>query len=279
MKEDEIDLIQLYNKIKTTKPYKMGVSLVSLIRKNAVFLSVFVVLGIGFRLFLTLEFSKYKSSFVVKSSQFENATCEKLIVTLQDLILTNDQKAMQRLGLDVNLMGKIADIEFIYTDDKDRKDDKKRPFEIEIITYSDTLFVPIQNTILDYLNNSEYAQFLIQENKIFIEDKKREMLSELVLIDSIQNLLVEDLKERKLSEYPTNSPDFLLNQQMKIKLDIAALDKELRENTCFVIIKHLTPISKPLPPRPVRLTFYGIMGFLMGLFLLVLIKRPFKSVV
>lgn len=291
---NEIDLRLIYNKIKQLFS-SLGdfiSSIINVIKKRFILLVLFALAGAGAGIGL-FYISKpvYISSVTLTSSTLSNEYCSDMIEDLELIIKDKTPELLaKKLNIDVNSVRAIKELEFNNYDEKLKKIYANkdtvvlgRPFKITVYAYNNTVFDTLQNALINYLENNEYA---LKRKKIRVENiqlMREKLKEEIHQLDSLKFVVASNLLPRG------NSTGFVFGQPIDpvniYKEGIRLFQDDLDLNTSLVlsdniqVIQDFSPRRKPDSPNMRRNIFtYGSILFLLGLTLAFSLERKKKQI-
>lgn len=278
---DEIDFSVVYNKTRNilSRLTNAVATFFYIIKKRLALLITFFLLGIGAGVFIYFKSKPvYLSSMLLSSSALNNDFCASIIGNLGLLVKDNTPELLaEKLNIDVNTAKQIHAIEFSnYNEDLKKKYDKKDtivlglPFKIKVYAGSTTVFDTLQQALVDYLENNEYAlkrkDIKTQEIKLMREKLKNEIYE----LDSLKNIVASNLAPRG------NQLGFVFGQPINpveiYREGIGLFQKDMDLNRAAIlndniqVIDGFFPRSKPDSPKLVKTLVIGaVIGSILGL--------------
>lgn len=231
------------------------------------YLIVGVVLSVLIKVILPPVF---ESNFGFKVNENQDMFFISMLYDLQVLSENQDYPALSReLKINVSDVENIKSIKFLPLFTSGRKDSVHSI--VVTLNLKDTgLFIPLQSSILNYLESSEhYTKLRTKRVYDFLRIKERN-LSDLKEMDSVKNIIVKNISPPKTNggmvyNVPLN-PYSAMAEEMNKYRETMWLENELKNPKSFELIKPCVISSKPVGPKLVEILKISIpVIFLIGL--------------
>jgi|GEM_PF-1570711 len=264
--DDEIDIRSIIRKI-----YSFLIYPFQLIFSNKIVILVFIVAAIFLAVVLKRSLPKtYSSSFIVKPLDAKEKVHFKMLYDIQTLLKYKDYSAITtELKIDTGVSQKIVALQTLHSSSKNPADSSNIA-EIVITTTDYTQFIPIQNALLNYLENNPYFNKIknLQESQIEVELEQVE--KDLVQLDSLKAIQLRTFGKQTISGQNSVLFDEFIDPTT---LYTAQTDRILKKSNLmarrkfldnFQLIKPCITIRQATsPPRLLVFCFYLIPVFLV----------------
>ena len=215
------------------------------------FAFIFSGIAVAFLLSITLK-PVYKSSFLVKPQNRGDLYYINLVNDIHELVKEDDvESIMQELKIDNKTANSIAKIE-INPIRKNKFTDTVEAIEVFIYTKDISSFNTIQNSIIQYLENSPYYLKIKTVHQQEVSQMEKKLNLDMVEMDSVKKLLAQNIQPRGNGGFVYGEPIDpvkvyeeglnLFRQQMGINWQ-----KQYTNN--FELIKPCVVRNKPYSPK------------------------------
>ena len=250
--EDEIDFKSMFEKIKSMfiYPFKL---LLTYYWITSLFVLLSLLLSIAGKYLIT---KTYASSFIIRPI---DKTDKFHIKILNDLETLRKQKDWQTLGVLLNIdslqLKDLVDLQAYNSVTKPQKDSINYT-EIIIETTNPNLFIPLQNSILSYLENNSYFNKIKTLETEKIKRENTQIDKDLKLLDSLKLLQIQNYTSYKntqanqllLSEISNPVAFYGMSRDLHDKKTNLLAQENFLDN--FQLIKSCVQFKKPSwPPR------------------------------
>jgi hypothetical protein len=247
--DDEIDFGSIVRRL-----YSFFIYPLTLLSKNKLITFCFLLFGIissaGFKYLLP---KTYSSSFVIRSVDPSDKIYLKILNDLPALIKNGDKKTLASiLGLDSSLVANLVQIKIKLSDIT--KGDSTNTIDIKIESLNNQMILPVQTSILHYLENNPYYTKIRNLQKNQIELKLLQIDKDLVQLDSLKKLQLAAYDKQKLnSQYqlalndlinPTavyNTGTDLMNKKSALIAQTVFIDRFQLIKSCVISSRHSWP--------------------------------------
>jgi hypothetical protein len=275
IKNEEIDLFDLYNAFKKTRFFKGLQNTIDFIfNNNYWFISLLIIGGIGGYFFNNNKTPIYRSEMIADSKLIDNYSCNQIVLALDTLLNDNNYEELKKLGFTKNILREIKRLEFIYPEQGLDSLKMVEPFRIAIYTTNNKNFKVIEKSVISYLNNNSYS---LQSQNIKLEQLKEEkslIHAEIIAIDSMQllinNYLMSGAKNNMESSF---DPSALIKERKNAKMRLHEIDNNILNINNFVVIKSFTPRTSPEVVNNYYIIKFSFLFFIIGGILLRFIKK------
>jgi hypothetical protein len=273
LKDNIIDFTEILKKIRY--PFYL-VSKYS--RLFLIYSAIAVICVIAFKFTLTPE---YSASFIISPNEKTNIFYVNMINDIKDLVKAGDKIGLaSELKITPEVAKQIKKIDF-YPFRIKKTVDSIDAMVITMQMQEIDKFLPVQNSIFDYLENSPYYKKVNAVRLEKIESTKRKLSKELKEIDSVNKLIVTNIKPiiNSSSGLVYNVPLDPFHayevsmRYFKQEIDLLAL-KDFAKS--FEIIKPCVVNQKPVWPKLNVLLLTGLVIALLVSFLHSNIKENAK---
>ena len=269
--DDEIDFKSLGKRVRSILIYPFA-----LLASNRTTLIIFVAAAIVLAISSKFLIPKtYKSSFVVRPSDIYDKLYPRVLADIPVLIKQHDLEGLgETLQLNSQAVASISDISFLNFSFKNVADSLNF-LEVVIKTTDYNQFIPIQNAILNYLENNPYYLKIKNLQKEQIAIAMQQVNSDLLKLDSLKSLQLRDNEKQVtpttlLLKNLINPADVYtvaaerIEKKSKLLAQLTFLDRFQLIKSCVVTKVHNSP------PRILIVCFYLIplSVFLCCIFLL-----------
>lgn len=276
LNDDELDFMSIGNKILKVLLYPFQL-LLKYPKISTSFLILSIIAAFLIRFTVTPTF---RSSFIIKPNDKTEKFHLKILYDLSLLIKEKNYKVLaDELKLNENEVKSIISIEAHYPAIKVLKDTVNCT-EVFIETKSTDLLIPIQTSILNYLENNPYFLKIHQIVTSQIEIESKIVDQDLLSLDSLKALQLVSLKDQKIGKENLVLLNELINPTAAYVTSSDRLNKKLqllaRSNytNSFQLVKGCLPFIKPYwPPRLLVLLIVLIPSFLILCFFYLVVKE------
>jgi hypothetical protein len=287
-REDELNISLYINKLfggiigVSTRTY----SLIEIAFKKPLAVLSFIMICMG-GMFLLYKISKpvFKTDIVVYSNYFNNDYCAELIGDLDKLAEENNAPMLaQRLKVSLEHAENIKSISYHNFNPKFKKIFKDSiaqgvPFRIEVMVLNNEILDYLEQGLINYLDNNEYALVRRKITERNLLELKSKIGNEQVKLDSLKLIIAESIIPRGSGNgiiygEPLNPVEIyketinLFEKELQIYKDLTLLKN-------VEIIKGFTKFNYPYRPKlwiNLMIGFFG--GLILGIaFAYFLIKR------
>lgn len=286
---NEIDLRLVYNSVKQffLNIWIFFVTIFFIAKKRWVLVFVFFIFGIGagIGLFLITR-PTYISTITLSSSTLRNDFCSDMIEELELIVKDKTPELLsEKLHISTSLSKEIQKIEFINYDENLQEKYKDRdtivlglPFKIKVYASDNGIFDTLQTSIVNYLENNNYAIKRKKIKKQEIELMREKLKKEMHDLDSLKNVVASNLLPRgSISGFVFGQPIDPVNIYKEgIKLFQSDLDlsKDLILIDNIEIVSGFSARNKPDSPKLWKTTTAGgSTGLLLGLLVAIILER------
>ncbi|PCJ23204.1 MAG: hypothetical protein COA97_12055 [Flavobacteriales bacterium] len=273
MKNEEIDLFDLYSAFKKTRFYSSLNKGILFIFDNNIWFALFLIIGaIGGYFIEKNETPIYRSEMIVDSKFIDNYTCNQIVLSLNTLISDGNFSECEKLGLKKEIYSEIRWFEFLYPEQGADSLKMTEPFRIAINTTNNANFLIIEKSLLTYLISTPYS-IKNQTTKLDELLVEKEILSnEITALDSMQLLINKSLKAGLLKENAFN-PSSLIKEKKNAQLRLSVIEKEILNINNFEVLKSFTPTNTPIIYKNYYLLKLSLLSFVFGFVVLRLFKK------
>jgi len=273
MENGEIDLIDLYSAFKKTPIYRVLNNAFKLITSNKIWFISFILIGIiaGY----ILKANKpplYKSEMVIESKEIDNYVSQNMVSGLNSLIYESNFNELNKIGLDTNLSSAIKSLELIPSEIKVRiKNEDQNIFKLALYIYNTDSLKQIETILVNYLNNNTYSTQLKEANLKQYRSEKKELLSEVNELDSINTLIKNQFHSNQKPIYTSLAS--ISQEKTKSKVRIIELERLIFNSDNYTVLNSFTPTTTPEPVSGKYPLKFALLSFILGFFILRVFKR------
>ena len=288
-KDDDIDLGLVFTKIghvfTSLWDFLLTVFQIAKKRWGLLLLCSLLGAGTGAGLFLVAK-PVYCATLTLSSKTLSNDFCADIINNLELIIKDNSPELLAKtLKIDVIDAKAIKGLAFDNYDEKLKKkyEDKDTivlglPFRVNASAFNNTVFFTLQNSLVNYLEDNEYALKRKQikiKNTMMLRANIKKQISQL---DSLKFKITADVSPRgTASGFVFGQPIDPINI-FKEETDLFENDLELSKELSLIeniqIIQGFQPRDKPDSPRLIKYIVLFLSGFfILGLIISLLLER------
>lgn len=264
--EDEIDLRSIGSKIFSYLSYPF-----SLLLSNKLIASIFIIVALLTSVVIKYTTPKmYTASFIIRSNDIKDKIYLKILNEVPSLLRKGDKKALSSmLELDSLTLSKLAKVTVNPSDIKN-SGDSTHTVDVELLTSDTKILLPVQNALINYLENNPYYQRIKNLQKEQLEVNQAHNDRELAQLDSLKKRQLNQYGKQK--ELPQGS--VILNELMNPVAAYYASSERIEKKTSlmaqrvfmdrFMLIKGcVIPTQYSWPPRILALSLYTVPFFLI----------------
>ncbi|MCC6371428.1 MAG: hypothetical protein IT236_10530 [Bacteroidia bacterium] len=282
--DDEIDLGLFRHWLNAIFVYPLSL-LFSNVKTTLVFLILALLVSFGLKFALT---KTYKCSFIIRPNERNERVHVRMLNDVQSLLKLGDSKGLaQELKVDLKMAKSIESMEVTnFAFAKDRADSSNTSLIIlELKDYSQAL--PIQNAILNYLENNPYFKKIKGYQKTNIELKTQLIDKDILFLDSLKKMQLSNYDKLKVNETTAILLKDLINPTATYTLSLERLNQKagLLGQSMFLdnfqLVKGVVVSEKhSWPPRTLIMLIFFIPVFLIlcVLFLHIKSRRSSKKI-
>ena len=205
-RQDDLDMLTLFGSIRLAIR-RIFVSLGNVVRtsiRNGITISIFMAIGVA--LFLGLYFlSKpyYSSELLINHTRLDNDYCREMVENLNSIIDSKSKNKVlaRKLGHSIELAEMVKSIEYGVVNENVSKRFADStyvflPFKVEVDVYDKSVLDSLQVSILNYLENNEYAlrrKAIDVQHFALLETRLKRELTEL---DSLKRIVASGIVPR-----------------------------------------------------------------------------------
>ena len=248
--DDEIDLKSIGGKVFSFFAYPLSL-LFSNILTASCFVLAAIVLSIAFK-YLTPK--TYTSSFIIRPTDIKDKTYLKVLSDIPLLLKNSDKHALTSLlEIDSSTVDKLVKITITHLAIKNAID-SSNVTEIELESRDTRAMLPVQNSILRYLENNPYYLRIKNLQKEQIDLNLAQINKDLIQLDSLKKIQLDQYEKQKISLQNTVMLNDLINptaaytassERMIKKTNLLAqtvfLDRFLLIKGCVISSRHSWP--------------------------------------
>lgn len=221
--DDEIDFKSIGSKIASALSYPF-VLLLNNIKVTLAFLVAALILSVSLKYLLP---KTYKSDFIIRPTEKNERTHLKMLDDIQRLLKLKDFHAISReLQIDIATAEGIADIEVTNYAFAKNKADSSNTTSIELELKDYRQLIPMQNTIIRYLENNPYLTKFKEYQKINIALKTNLVDKDILLLDSLKKLQLNSYDKLKINEQNSVFLKDLINPTSTYTLSLERLNQK-----------------------------------------------------
>lgn len=279
IRSEEVDVNGIFNMIRSffVTIFSGIAGIVKFSLDNFLKIALFTILGItaGVGVFFFIK-PVYSTHIALTSRRMTNDHCALLIQTLEDLNDHDENNVVlaKKLNITPEMALKIKNIEFNNYNDKIQKLYKdsiviKGPFKVFVKVYDTEILDSLQQGIINYLENNDYAlkRKIIDENGLQL--LKADINKEITALDSLKKIVSKSIIPQSsgtgiILGQPINPIDVfqkaidLFNNKLNVQERIALNDN-------IEVLEGFTKFTKPSWPKLWVTSLIGaITGYLMG---------------
>jgi len=278
MKEEEIDLTQIYKSLKQSNVYKKLVLLLNFVWSTKFWFILFLISGISIGYFIKSSSAPaYKSEMIIKSKYLNNYSSFELINSLNTLIIDKNRVELNKIEFSNELVKSINKIEFVYPDEITDSLKKQEPFKVIVESNQNNLLPAIGDAIYNYLSNNPASISNENKSKSALTKEIAELKTKLVDLDSLQALIVDYFYSNRIvlkGQPMIVDPASVLRERRETFSEIVRMEKELNDIGNYIIIQKMT--SKFIPEKKSNkpIVICSLLFLLFGGLSLFLFRRP-----
>jgi len=205
--DDEIDLKSIGGRIFSFFAYPFSLFF-SNILVTLCFIAGGILASVAVR-YLTPK--TYTSSFILRPTDIKDKVYPKILADIPVLIKKKDEKALSALlAIDPAFVSSLADISITHSAVKSPSD-STNTIEVEIESSDPAAFIPVQNSIIQYLENNPYYRKIKGLQKSQIEMNLEQINKDLVQLDSLKKSQLAAYEKQKLATQNTVMLNDLIN--------------------------------------------------------------------
>jgi len=266
MKNEEIDLADIYDVFKKTSTFKFLEKNLSVIINNKIWIALFLLCGLTLGYFYQQNKPAiYKYEMIVDSKGIDNHVSQQMIATLNLLIQERNHTDLQKKNITKELSDQIQKI--TTTPSKT----KKNTFILKIQTNNNSNLASIEDILINYLNETRLSVEVREDALQQLRAVKAELISKIEMIDSAQFKINELLKTN--ANTPFNNTSDLITERTSAKIKIVKLNREILKVNNYSPLTGLTPSTFPPSSNGNYPLKFGLLAFILGF----LILRVFKK--
>lgn len=265
--DDEIDLYSIGNRLSVIFSYPF-----KLILSNVLLTILFIIAGIAVAITLKYTIPKtYKASFIIRPNDKTERFHLKLLADLQFLLKQKDYEALAReLNIERSVIETLGGMELTNPYIKNRTDSVNST-EIALLSSGYSQFIPVQTSILNYLENNPYFAKIRDVQKEQIEIGLELIDKDLARLDSLKILQLANYENQKTGGGNMILMNELINPTATYAMGIERLNKKIALLTqkkyidnfqlvkgCVVTRRHHSP------PRILVMCLYIVPLFLLA---------------
>lgn len=272
--QEEIDLALIFNKLGELFS-RIGAKIhytAQVIRRNIIYVSLFVLIGIGIGFAAHYKTKPYyTSSMTLILAEIRNEFIEDQLNKLSVMIMENNlEEVSQRLDITVDAAKQIKGMNF-YNLDQDRIAEDSvltgSPFRIELMLYDNKLFDTMEPALTNYLENNRYfskQKRIRQQQMLSMISKYKDDIKSL---DSVKTTVADP-------EGPVNGfvygqpidPSNLYRESINMYQEQIELEAELEQLDNVEVVTGFVSRLIPTGPSLIKYLLIGaFLGFLVGL--------------
>lgn len=205
-KQDDLDVVYVLGAAKRgVKGLATSISgLFTFTIRNFFILLLFALGGAGLAFGLyQLKTPYYESDFTVSHIRFENDYCAEMVKNLNASINHQENNATlaEKLKIDPSMAAQIKHISSRPLNEHMAKVYADSlaiflPFKVEVEVYDNRILPTLQNSIMDYFENNEYAVTLKELDKKSLDYIEKRVKDEIVEIDSLKKIVTKSIMPR-----------------------------------------------------------------------------------
>ena len=274
MESDEIDLVDLFNAFKKTWLFKVLNNSFNFILKNKILLLIFLLVGgVGGYFYEKKQIPVYRSEMVIFSKELDNFTCNQMVSSIDSLLINQNTKELEKFGFTKDLTSEIKKIEFIYPQFGKEELLKTEPFRIAVYSSNNKKFELIEKSILGFLLDNPYSKKNQERKLSILKSEASELNSELTIIDSTYQILIQYLNSRVIDESKQINVADLIKESKNAKQRLSEIEIEIENIDNFIVLNSFTPTDTPLVIKKYYALKFSLLAFFLGFILLRLFKK------
>lgn len=252
--QDEIDLVELLAR------------LVRVLRRNAILISVCVVVSLGLTVWIGLTAPKvYESRMMLYTSILTESYCEQLAMNLRALIKDENYELLaQRLKIseDQASMLRAVDIEGALEGAANEMD---RNFIVVVVRTLDNSILPdLQEGVMQYISQKDFVKVRTEEKRRFYEGLIARVGEEIEKLEDVKERIGAG-DYRQISGMVMVNPADVYKQTVELYREKFTLEEELRLVNSVQLVEGFSPLNRHVSPKLSLLLPAGLVsGFLLA---------------